>query len=149
MYKTKHAPPVGRDLGPHGVNLAEFCKRYNDATAGQERRIVPAEVTVYEDRSFDVGLKTPLTSALLREAAGIEKGAASPNGKPVSTVTREQLRRIAEIKLPDLNTASDRDSEFRGYRLAHDGDRGRRAPGKRAGLVAPRGRSLDRNTHPI
>jgi large subunit ribosomal protein L11 len=95
-----------RHLGPHGVNLVEFCRRYNDATRGQEGRIFPAKVTIYEDRSFDLRLKTPLTSALLREAAGIEKGAASPNGKPVGTVTREQLRRIAETKMPDLNAGS-------------------------------------------
>jgi large subunit ribosomal protein L11 len=106
MYKTKHAPPVGRDLGLHGVNLAEFCKRYNDESKGQEGRIIPAVVTIYEDRSFEIRLKSPLTSALLREAAGIEKGAASPNGRPVGTVTREQLRTIAEIKMPDLNAGS-------------------------------------------
>jgi len=104
--KARPAPPVGRDLGPHGVNLAEFCRRYNDESRSQEGRIIPAEVTIYEDRSFDSRLKTPLTSALLREAAGIEKGAASPNGKPVGTVTRKQLRRIAEIKMPDLNAGS-------------------------------------------
>jgi large subunit ribosomal protein L11 len=104
--KATSAPPVGRDLGPYGVNLAEFCQRYNDESRGQEGRIVPAEVTIYEDRSFDIRLKTPLTSALLREAASIEKGAASPNGKPVGTVSREQLRRIAEIKRPDLNAGS-------------------------------------------
>jgi large subunit ribosomal protein L11 len=104
--KATPAPPVGRDLGPHGVNLAEFCKRYNHATRGQEGRIIPAEVKIYEDRSFEIRLKTPLTSALLREAAGVEKGAASPNGKPVGTVTREQLRTIAEIKMPDLNAGS-------------------------------------------
>ena len=104
--KATPAPPVGRDLGPHGVNLLEFCRRYNDATAGQEGRIVPAEVTIYEDHSFDVRLKTPLTSALLREAAGLEKGAASPDGAPVGTVSLEQLRRIAETKMPDLNAAS-------------------------------------------
>jgi large subunit ribosomal protein L11 len=104
--KATPAPPVGRDLGPHGVDLAEFCKRYNDATRDQEGRIVPAAVTIYEDRSFDIRLKTPLTSALLREAAGVEKGAASPNGKPVGTVTREQLRTIAETKMPDLNAGS-------------------------------------------
>lgn len=100
------APPVGRDLGPHGVNLAEFVKRYNDVTAGQVGRIVPAEVTIYEDRSFSFVVKTPLTSALLREAAGLEKGAAAPNGKPVGTVTREQLKQIAETKMPDLNAAT-------------------------------------------
>jgi large subunit ribosomal protein L11 len=100
------APPVGRDLGPHGVNLAEFCRRYNDATAGQAGRIVPAVVTIYEDRSFGMELKTPLTSALLREAAGVPKGASSPNGRPVGSVTREQLRGIAEVKMPDLNAGS-------------------------------------------
>ncbi len=104
--KATPAPPVGRDLGPHGVNLAEFCRRYNDASRSQEGRIVPAEVTIYEDRSFDVRLKAPLTSALLREAAGIDKGAASPNGQAVGTVTREQLRTVAEIKMPDLNAGS-------------------------------------------
>jgi large subunit ribosomal protein L11 len=104
--KATPAPPVGRDLGPHGVNLAEFCHRYNDGSRGQEGRIVPAVVTIYEDGSFDIRLKTPLTSALLREAAGIVKGAASPNGKPVGTVTRRLLRTIAEIKMPDLNAHS-------------------------------------------
>jgi large subunit ribosomal protein L11 len=104
--KATPAPPVGRDLGPHGVNLAEFCRRYNDGSRGQESRIVPVEVTIYENRSFDIQLKTPLTSALLREAAGIAKGAASPNDKPVGTVTRQQLRTIAEIKMPDLNAGS-------------------------------------------
>jgi large subunit ribosomal protein L11 len=104
--KATPAPPVGRVLGPYGVNLTEFCRRYNDESRGQEGRIVPAEVTIYEDRSFDIRLKTPLTSALLREAAGIVKGAAAPNGKPVGGVTQEQLRTIAEIKMPDLNAGS-------------------------------------------
>ncbi|QIN81254.1 50S ribosomal protein L11 [Rubrobacter tropicus] len=99
------APPVGRDLGPHGVNLAEFCGRYNEATAGQAGRVVPVLVRIFEDRSFSIVLKTPLTSALLREAAGIEKGSGSPNGRPVGTVSREQLRQIAETKMPDLNAA--------------------------------------------
>ena len=100
------APPVGRDLGPHGINLAEFCKRYNDATAGQGGRIVPVLVRIFEDRSFAIKIKTPLTSALLREAAGIERGSGTPNGRPLATVTREQLRQIAEAKMPDLNAAS-------------------------------------------
>ena len=100
------SPPVGRDLGPHGINLAEFCKRYNDATAGQGGRIVPVLVRVFEDRSFALEIKTPLTSALLREAAGIERGSGTPNGRPLATVTREQLRQIAEAKMPDLNAAS-------------------------------------------
>ena len=104
--KATPAPPVGRDRGPHGVNLSEFCRRYNDGSRGQEGRIVTPEVTIYEDRSFDIRLKTPLTSALWREGVGIAKGAAAPNGKPVGTVTREQLRTIAEIKMPDLNSGS-------------------------------------------
>jgi large subunit ribosomal protein L11 len=100
------APPVGRDLGPHGINLAEFCKRYNDATAGQGGRIVPVLIKIFEDRSFVIEIKTPLTSALLREAAGIERGSGTPNGRPIVTVTQEQLRQIAETKMPDLNAAS-------------------------------------------
>jgi large subunit ribosomal protein L11 len=104
--KTTPAPPVGRDLDPHGVNLAEFCRRYNDESRGQEGQIVPALVTIYEDRSFEIRLKRPLTSALLREAADIDKGAASPNGKPVGTATRQQLRTATQIKVPDLNAGS-------------------------------------------
>lgn len=104
--KATPAPPVGRDLGPHGVNPAEFYKRYNDATAGQTGRILPALVRIFDDRSFSIEIKTPLTSALLREAAGIERGPGSPNGRPVGTVTRDQLRKIAETKLTDLNAAS-------------------------------------------
>lgn len=100
------APPVGRDLGPHGINLSEFCKKYNDATAGQDGRIVPVVVRIYEDRSFDIEVKTPKTSALLREAAGVDKGSGTPNGRPVATVSRDQLRQIAEAKMPDLNAAS-------------------------------------------
>ena len=104
--KATPAPPVGRDLGPYGVNLTEFYRRYNDESRGQEGRIVPAEVTIYEDRSFDIRLKTPLTSELLREVSGIVKGAVAPNRKPVGGVTQEQLRTIAEIKMPDLNAGS-------------------------------------------
>jgi large subunit ribosomal protein L11 len=100
------APPVGRDLGPHGINLSEFCRRYNDATAGQAGRIVPVVVRIYEDRSFAIEIKTPKTSALLREAAGVAKGSGTPNGRPIATVTREQLRQIAASKMPDLNAAS-------------------------------------------
>lgn len=100
------APPVGRDLGPHGINLSEFCKRYNDATASQAGRIVPVIVRIFEDRSFAIEVKTPKTSALLREAAGVDKGSGTPNGSPVGTVTREQLRQIVEAKMPDLNAAS-------------------------------------------
>ena len=100
------APPVGRDLGPHGVNLAEFVRRYNDATADQAGVVIPAVVTIYEDRSFDFVTKTPPTAFLLRRAAGIEKGSGTPGNGAVGTVTQEQLRRIAETKLPDLNAGS-------------------------------------------
>ena len=100
------APPVGRDLGPHGINLAEFCSRYNEATGTQTGRVVPVAVHIYEDRSFSIEVKTPKTSALLREAAGVAKGSGAPNGRPVATVTREQLRQIAASKMPDLNAAS-------------------------------------------
>lgn len=100
------APPVGRDLGPHGINLAEFVRRYNDVTRGQEGMVIPAVVTIYEDRSFDFVTKTPPTSFLLRRAAGIEKGSGTPGNGTVGTVTQDQLRRIAETKLPDLNAGS-------------------------------------------
>lgn len=100
------APPVGRDLGPHGVNLAEFVRRYNDATAGQVGMVIPVVVTIYEDRSFDFVMKTPPTAFLLRRAAGVEKGAGAPGNGAVGTVTQEQLRQIAKTKLPDLNAGS-------------------------------------------
>jgi large subunit ribosomal protein L11 len=86
------APPVGRDLGPHGVNLAEFVRRYNDATRGREGMVIPVVVTIYEDRSFDFVMKTPPTAFLLRRAAGVEKGAGAPGNGAVGTVTQEQLR---------------------------------------------------------
>ncbi len=100
------APPVGRDLGPLGINLAEFVRRYNDATRDQDGVIVPAVVTVYEDRSFDLVTKTPTTAYLLRRAAGVEKGSGAPGREAAGSVTDEQLRRIAEIKMPDLNAGS-------------------------------------------
>lgn len=104
--KATPAPPVGRDLGPHGVNLAEFCKRYNDATRDQDGAIVPAVVTIYEDRSFSLVTKTPTTAYLLRQAAGVEKGSGTPGHNGTGSVTEEQLRRIAETKMPDLNAGS-------------------------------------------
>lgn len=100
------APPVGRDLGPTGVNLADFVRRYNDATRDRVGDVVPVVVTIYEDRSFDFVTKTPPTAFLLRRAAGVEKGSGTPGNGAVGTVTRDQLRRIAETKLPDLNTTS-------------------------------------------
>ena len=97
------APPVGTALGPHGVNLMEFVKSYNDATASQRGQIIPVEVSIYEDRSFDFVMKTPPAAALLRQAAKVEKGSGEPNKIKVGKVTRAQVKEIAEIKMPDLN----------------------------------------------
>jgi large subunit ribosomal protein L11 len=98
------APPVGTALGPHGVQTMEFCKQYNAATEGQRGSIVPVEITIYEDRSFSFILKTPPTPALLRAAAGLDKGAATAGRAQVGTVTDAQVAEIAAVKLPDLNT---------------------------------------------
>lgn len=98
------APPIGTSLGPHGINLAEFCKQFNDKTKEMGGDVVPAVITIYEDRSFSFVLKTPPASDLLKKAAGIEKGSGEPNKKKVGKVTREDVRKIAERKLPDLNT---------------------------------------------
>lgn len=98
------APPVGTALGPHGVNIQEFCKQFNDATKEMTGDIVPAEITVYVDRSFTFKLKTPPASSLLKKAAGIEKGSAEPAKKKAGTVTKADIRAIAERKMPDLNT---------------------------------------------
>ena len=102
------APPVGRDLGPLGIDLAGFVGRYNDATKDQDGgAIVAAVVTVYEDRSFELVTKTPTTAYLLRRAAGVEKGSGSPGRDgAVGSITEEQLRRIARTKMPDLNAGS-------------------------------------------
>jgi large subunit ribosomal protein L11 len=100
------APPVGRDLGPYGIDIGEFVRRYNDATRDQMGTVIPAVVTIYEDRSFSFITKTPPTAVLLREAAGIDKGAAMPNREAAGTVTPEQIRSIAERKIPDLNAGS-------------------------------------------
>ncbi len=97
------APPVGTALGPHGVNIMEFCRSYNERTASQAGDVVPAEITVYEDRSFTFVLKTPPAVNLLQKAAGVEKGAARSRREKVGTVTREQVRSIAETKAKDLN----------------------------------------------
>lgn len=100
------APPIGTSLGPHGINLAQFCKEFNAATKDMTGDVVPAEITIYEDRSYAFKLKTPPASSLLKKAAGIEKGSGEPNKKKVGKVTREDIRKIAERKLPDLNTES-------------------------------------------
>lgn len=98
------APPVGTALGPQGINIQDFCKQFNDATKDMKGDVVPAEITIYEDRSFTFVLKTPPASALLKKAAGIEKGAGNPLTQKVGKVTRAQVREIAQRKLPDLNT---------------------------------------------
>lgn len=97
------APPVGTALGPHGVNIMEFVRSYNERTASQTGTVVPVQVTIYEDRSFEFVLKTPPASVLLKQAAKAPKGSADPNKTKVGTISAEDLRRIAEIKLPDLN----------------------------------------------
>lgn len=101
--KATPAPPVGTALGPHGINIGDFVKKYNDATSKMEGEIVPVEITVYEDRSFDFKLKTPPASDMLRKAASVEKGSGEPNKKKVGTVSKEDIRKIAERKMEDLN----------------------------------------------
>jgi large subunit ribosomal protein L11 len=101
--KATPAPPVGTALGPHGVNIMEFCRSYNERTAQQAGDIVPAEITVYEDRSFTFVLRTPPAVNMLKKAAGIEKGSVKPRREKAGTVTREQIRTIAEAKAKDLN----------------------------------------------
>jgi large subunit ribosomal protein L11 len=97
------APPVGTALGPHAVNIMDFVKQYNAATSGQIGNVIPVEITIYEDRTFSFVLKTPPAAVLLRKAAGVEKGSAEPHREKVGTVTRAQVREIAETKMPDLN----------------------------------------------
>ena len=97
------APPVGPALGQHGLNIQEFCTKFNGATKDKMGQVIPAEITVYEDRSFDFILKTPPAADLLKKAAKIEKGAADPLKQKVGTVTKAQIREIAELKMPDLN----------------------------------------------
>lgn len=96
------APPVGPALGQHGVNIAEFCAKFNDKTKDTRGNIIPVEITIFEDRSYTFILKTPPASDLLKKAAKVEKGSGEPNKKKVGKVTRQQIREIAEIKMPDL-----------------------------------------------
>jgi large subunit ribosomal protein L11 len=110
--KANPAPPVGTALGPHGINLMQFCKEYNAKTANQVGQVVPVEVTVFQDSSFSFILKTPPAADLLKKAAGISSGSAEPNRDKVGTVTRDQLREIAEIKMKDLN-ANDMENAMR------------------------------------
>ena len=97
------APPVGPALGQHGVNIMEFCKAYNAQTQDKVGTVIPVEITVFEDRSFTFILKTPPAAVLIRQAAGIAKGSGSPRKEKVGKISQDQLRQIAEVKLPDLN----------------------------------------------
>ena len=106
------APPVGPALGQAGINIMEFCKQYNAATQQSTGTIVPVEITVYEDRSFSFITKTPPAAVLLKQKAGLDKGSAVPNRDKVGTVTRDQVREIAETKMPDLN-ANDVDAAMK------------------------------------
>ena len=101
--KANPAPPVGPALGQHGINIMGFCKEYNEKTASQAGMIIPAEITVYEDRSFSFVLKTPPASDLLKKAAGLEKGSSAQKREKVGTLSREQVQKIAEMKMKDLN----------------------------------------------
>jgi large subunit ribosomal protein L11 len=101
--KATPAPPVGTALGPHGINIVEFTKSYNEKTADKAGQIIPAQITIFEDRSFTFVLKTPPAADLLRKAAGIEKGAATTKREMVGRVTKDQVREIAAIKMADLS----------------------------------------------
>lgn len=98
------APPVGPALGQHGLNIAEFCQKFNDATADKRGDIIPVEITVYDDRSYDFILKTPPAGELIKKALGIKKGSGKSLKEKVGKITRAQLEEIAKIKMPDLNT---------------------------------------------
>jgi large subunit ribosomal protein L11 len=110
--KATPAPPVGTALGPHGINIVEFTKAYNERTADKSGQIIPAQITIFEDRSFTFILKTPPAADLLRKAAGIEKGAQTTKRETAGRVNRDQVRQIAETKMSDLN-ANDIDAAMR------------------------------------
>ncbi len=110
--KATPAPPVGTALGPHGINIVEFTKAYNERTAAQAGQVIPAQITIFEDRSFTFVLKTPPAADLLRKAAGVEKGSGTAGRENVGRVTRNQVREIAQTKMADLN-AVDVDSASR------------------------------------
>ena len=101
--KATPAPPVGPALGQHGINIMEFCKNYNERTASQAGQIIPAVITIFEDRSFTFILKTPPASELIKKAAGVEKGSGEPNRKKVGKISAEKVREIAKAKMNDLN----------------------------------------------
>ncbi len=110
--KATPAPPVGTALGPHGINIVEFTKSYNEKTADKAGQVIPAQITIFEDRSFTFVLKTPPAADLLRKAAGIDKGSATTSRESAGRVTRDQIREIASVKLSDLN-ANDIDAASR------------------------------------
>ena len=110
--KATPAPPVGTVLGPAGINLQEFCTKYNDATREKMGDVLPVEINVYSDRSFDFVIKTPPASFLIKKVTGIKKGASTGANETVATLTKEQVKEIAEIKLPDLN-ANDIDAAMK------------------------------------
>jgi len=102
--KATPAPPVGPALAPHGINISEFCKQFNDKTKGMEGNMVPADITIYEDRSFSFVLKQPLVSHMIKKAIGIEKGSGFQKKTKVGKITKAQIRKIAEVKIVDFNT---------------------------------------------
>ena len=110
--KATPAPPVGTALGPHGINIVEFTKAYNERTADKSGQIIPAQITIFEDRSFTFVLRTPPAADLLRKAAGLDRGGATPKRAVVGRVSRDQVRQIAEVKMADLN-ANDIDAAMR------------------------------------
>ncbi|MCD4699952.1 MAG: 50S ribosomal protein L11 [Phycisphaerae bacterium] len=110
--KANPAPPIGPALAPHGINLMAFCKEYNARTSSKMGDIIPADISIFSDGSFKFVLKTPPAAVLLCKAAGVEKGSGEPNREKVGTVTRKQVREIAEIKMPDLN-ANDTEAAMR------------------------------------
>ena len=104
--KATPGPPVGSSLGPHGINIAGFTKEFNDKTASQAGLIIPVVITIYQDRSFDFVLKTPPAAVLIKKACGIETGSGKPNRQKVAKISKEEIRKIAELKMPDLNAGS-------------------------------------------
>tara|TARA_B110000438_G_C15748564_1_gene621866 strand:- start:361 stop:780 length:420 start_codon:yes stop_codon:yes gene_type:complete len=98
------APPIGTALGPHGINIVDFCKEYNEKTSDKKGQIIPAEITIYQDRTYSFILKTPPVSDLIKKAANIKKGSADPKREFVGSINANQVKEIAEIKLPDLNS---------------------------------------------